>query len=293
MIGRLKSYLAMQSDLHRRLLVGWRDRRRRRALGVPEFPTAGEILAAPYCFVLSTGRCGTAFLTELLSHSPSLSVHHAPKPELEYLSSLVHRDPPTPEALDMAVLAARFELFVSTYRAGGTYVETNNRISFFAPALARLLPNARFVHLVRHPADFVRSGMRRGYYADGVVQHQRLVPAADTAWSSLTQLEKIAWEWSEINGFIETFKTSIPAGRVLTVRSEAMFADPESLCSVLQFVGAGDEKEVSEAIRGKRLKPVNQQTRGTFPKYVDWSLADKAALRRLAPLAWTYGYELL
>lgn len=293
MIGKFRRYLALQGEWHRSLLQGWRDRRRRRALGLPVFPPVEEVLAAPCCFVLSTGRCGTAFLTQVLRGSGKLSVQHTPKPELEYVSSLVHHDRPSGEALDLAVLAARFELLVDAYRAGKMYVETNNRISFFAPALARLLPNSRFIHVVRHPADFVRSGMRRGYYADGVVQHQRLMPPRGTDWSSWTELEKIAWEWNQINEFIESFKVTIPSDRVLTVRSETLFRDPAALASLLGFVGVGDDAALTRRLNNRPLKPVNEQRTGRFPAYVDWSDADKARLKRLASLAPAYGYECL
>lgn len=292
MINKVRKYFAMLIAWHKDVYRGARDRRRRREFGFPEYPTIEEIYSAPYCFVLSTGRSGTAFLTEILSSSPELSVHHAPKPELEYASSLVHRQKPAPEALDLAVLAARFELFVDAYRSGAMYVETNNRITFFAPALARLLPNARFIHVVRHPADFVRSGMRRGYYAEGVVQHQRLMPADNAQWSSYSELEKIAWEWNEINACIEDFKASVPADRVLTVTSEMLFGDRQALLSVLDFIGVADDPVVTRKVTSGSLKPVNQQTSGRFPKHEQWPDTDKAALKRVATLAAEYGYDL-
>jgi len=291
MVSKIKTYFSMQAEMHRSMVSRWRDRRRRRALGLPEFPSVDEVLSAPYCFVLSTGRCGTAFLTEMLRQSPRLSVRHTPKPELEYVSSLVHRLKPGPEALELAILAARFESFVAAYRSGLIYVETNNRISFFAPALARLLPNARFIHLVRHPADFVRSGMRRGYYSERVVQHQRLAPTDPVDWSSWTQLEKIAWEWNEINGAIEKFKATVQADRVMTIRSEALFQNSQVLTSIMEFIGVADDERLSRMTKSKILKPVNEQREGSFSRYEHWSDADKAALKRIATLASVYEYD--
>ncbi|GGL29666.1 sulfotransferase [Phycicoccus endophyticus] len=292
MIGKVKRYLELQTAWHRRLLVERREGKQRRLVGLPLFPPPEEVLAAPYVFVLSTGRSGTAFLTAFLANSQKLSVHHAPKPELEYVSSLIHRNVPEPEALDLALLAARFDLFVDSYRSGTTYVETNNRITFFAPAAARLLPNARFIHLVRHPAEFVRSGVRRGYYADGVVQHQRLQPACHAEWESYSAVEKIGWEWNEINGFIESFKMSVPGDRVLTMRSEALFRGPSALTSVMEFIGVGGDADLLARMAKGALKPVNQQISGTFPTYEYWSDADRSGLARVATLAVAYGYDL-
>ena len=191
----------------------------------------------------------------------------------------------------LEILAARFELFVEAYRSGKVYVETNNRITFFAPALARLLPNARFIHVVRHPADFVRSGMRRDYYGEGNIQHQRLTPSSHPQWASYSELEKIAWEWNEINAFVEDFKASLPASRVMTIRSESLFRDSGSILQVLEFMGIADDPVLRREV-GRPHKPVNQQRKGSFPKYAEWSPKEKAALRRIATLAPTYGYEL-
>lgn len=257
-----------------------------------------EILDAPYVFVLSTGRCGTALLTKVLKRSPQLLVEHAPKPELEWVSSLVHQNQPSMEALRLAVLAARFDAFFQhAFERNRIYVETNNRISLFAPALAELLPRSRFIHLVRHPAGFVRSGMRRNYYADGT-QHQRLIPREIEGWSQWSRLEKIAWEWNEINARIEAFKSECAPDRVMTLTSEALFAGHkgDAIATLWPFIGVPDpfaDKRGRRRLEKLFRQPVNEQISGNFPKYSDWPEADRAALRNTATLAPRYGYEML
>lgn len=270
-------------------------RRSNRNLGRRYFPCADEVLARPYLFVLSTGRCGTGLITELFCHSTKLRVEHNPKPELEYASSIVHRDNVNEDALIVAVLAARFDLFfLDTFLRGKMYVETNNRISFFAPALAKLLPNAKFVHLVRDPADFVRSGMCRGYYEQGVVQHQRLDGAGYAPWNNFSRLEKIAWEWNEINRKIEDFKSHADVDRVLTMNSESLYKDPQSTMHLFEFLQIENPFEGKKGLRSlKKLlsNPVNKQKAGYFPKYKDWNDSDKQAFLRIVTLAPMYGYS--
>jgi hypothetical protein len=258
-------------------------------------PSVDEILSSPYFFVLSTGRCGTALLTNILSHSHRLRVEHAPKPELEYVSSVVHRNGISEEAQKLAVLAARFDLFfVDTFLRGRIYVETNNRITFFAPALATLLPNAKFIHLVRDPADYVRSGMRRGYYQEGHVQHQRLDGSNLPAWRSYSRLEKIAWEWNEINRMTEEFKAQVDRNRVLTINSEALYSDPTITFTVFDFLAICNPfsgAKGSTSLAKLLSKPLNKQKRGYFPKYSQWEDSDKAAFLRIVTLASRYGYS--
>jgi hypothetical protein len=284
------NYVFIKSALERR-----KFRAARALANLSHFPLVEEVLAQPYYFVLSTGRCGTGLITELLSKAPELRVEHNPKPELEYVSSVIHRHNCHEDALEIAILAARFDsFFLDTFLRGKLYVETNNRISFFAPALAKLLPNAKFIHLVRNPADFVRSGMRRGYYHEGVVQHQRLNGSDYLPWSSFSRLEKVAWEWNEINRKIEEFKTNVDVTRVLTINSESLYKDPATTFKIFKFI---DTENPYLSQKGARMlakmlsKPVNKQIQGTFPRYPDWSESDKKALRCIATLASKYGYS--
>jgi len=267
----------------------------RSAFGAARSVTPEEVLRQKYLFVLSTGRCGTGLITKLLSQSPLLRVEHNPKPELEYVSSVIHRDNIDKDALEIAVLSARFDLFfLDTFRRGKIYVETNNRISFFAPGLAHLLPNAKFIHLVRNPADFVRSGMRRGYYQEGVVQHQRLDGSNYPHWNAFSRLEKVTWEWNEINRKIEDFKSKIENDRALTINSESLYEDPATTSKVYDFLAI--ENPFLSQSGSRRLakilsKPVNKQEEGSFPKYSDWNEVDKKAFQRIATLAAKYGYS--
>ena len=200
------------------------------------------------------------------------------------------------DALRLAVLAARFELFfLQAYLRGKVYVETNNRISVFAPALADLMPNSKFIHLVRNPADFARSGMRRGYYAEGVVQHQRLDGSSHPDWNTFSRLEKVAWEWNEINRKIEEFKAIVDPNRVITVNSERLYKDPDVTSDIFKFI------EIDNpffGVRGKRNlkkmleRPVNKQNSGYYPKYNDWPNADKKAFQHIVTFAAKYDYML-
>lgn len=116
-------------------------------------------------FVLSTGRCGTKTLTHLLKLSSTVYARHEPAPRLyaealdAYLSNLM------PTTRYRAIFtAARAPDIGAAFLRGQVYAETSNWLTFFSPIIRDLLPNAKFIHLVRHPRDVVRSGMRRKWY---------------------------------------------------------------------------------------------------------------------------------
>jgi hypothetical protein len=198
--------------------------------------TIGELEATGWVgvepvFVLSTGRTGTALLTELLLLADGVDVHHAPRPELVRVSRRAYEE--IGGNLDLFVevfKTAREELLLESVRRGRRYVETNNRVTFFAPAVAVAFPDAKFIHLTRNPATFVRSGIRRNWYS-GTHHHDigRIVPVGDNPavelWAGWDRLARIAWLWNESKRFIADFLATLPGSRHVFVRAEDLFSD--------------------------------------------------------------------
>lgn len=239
-------------------------------------------------FVLSTGRCGTKWLSVLLASSHHVFVNHALQPELVRQSKLVYEA--VGDAPVELVRAARDDLLSLAHRAGRIYVETNNKITFFAEALTRAYPKSKFVHLYRHPGDVVRSGMRRDWYAGHLADIGRITMRDRDRWAELSRLERIAWLWNETNTYIEQFLSGLEPERHVSVASEQMFSDPAVPLELCEFAGATDIS-ISHVKRMHRRR-VNVQITGDFPKYAAWSEEQKQALRLWCPLAPKYGYDL-
>ncbi len=211
------------------------------------------------CFVLSTGRAGTALLTKILSHHKGVRVEHNPIPELTFHSAYAYRHWQDKADLCKAMIdAARYEYVRNAFIRNEVFVESNPRITFFAYQLAELFPKARFIHLIRHPADFIASGMARNWYLEGRIRDEgKIKPEQLKDWEKWSQADKIAWLWQETNAFIEEFKKQSRKGRVLTVRSEDFFSDTKISSEIAMFIGLKPlpERELARLIR----KPVNAQ----------------------------------
>lgn len=247
-------------------------------------------------FVLSTGRCGTKLLSELIETAGGAAVHHAPRPELIRVSRRAFEEiDHTPELFAEVIKTAREELIHEATRYGKVFIETNNRVTFFAPVVRSVFPEARFVHLVRNPADIVRSGIRRGWYT-GAHAHDlgRIHPLAGTpdaeSWDSWDPIERIGWMWQQTNEFIERACSDIDDGAHMRIRAEDLFADPNAAAALLEFMGvpALDPQRIAAVTS----RPVNAQRTGDFPTYADWTPQQQQMLRDRTPLASSYGYEL-
>ncbi|MDH5674834.1 MAG: sulfotransferase [Myxococcales bacterium] len=241
-------------------------------------------------FVLSTGRCGTKWLTELLAHDSALRVNHSDHPELLRESRMAYeRYAGEPDLFHEIVRTARDGYLLDAHIRGMRYVETNHRITFLAPAALRVYPRARFVHLVRNPGDFVRSGVRRRWYSGSYYDLARPTMADAEAWQRASTVERLAWLWNETQSFIEDFVAELPDSRVMRIRSEDMFSDLEATAGLCDFIGARIGRR---AIGRMHQRRVNVQHGGPRAPFERWSAAEREAVRRQVPLAERYGYIL-
>jgi hypothetical protein len=259
----------------------------RHPLELTELRSSGYAEVERPVFFLSTGRCGTLFFTRLLERDRRLKLAHAPVPELVPQSTLAWEalgaDPASASdhaALGEVFLAGREAHLLGCARAGRRWVETNNWITFFAPVIAEVLPQAVFVHLHRHPGEFVRSGIRRGYYRRHPYDAWRPRPSpgseAALGWDEAGDIRRIGWLWDATNGFVERFAEGLSPQRFHTVSLNRL--DEPTIRALAAFVGARLSDRWVRQLLDDPTRP-NAQRSGRFPPHAEWSPAQRDQLR--------------
>ena len=277
-------------------------------LGIPKRKVAiydirqnpGEYISEPV-FFLSTGRCGTKWFSELLKNDKKNAIFHNPIPSFAAQSKLVfeiiskRNFNPTTEEKKLI-----YEIFFSgreqhlryTYKTKKKYIETNNYITFFTPVLHSIFPKAKFVHLVRHPAEFVRSGLQRGYYSEKPSDEaRRIVPCKEpikTEWNNYHQIQKISWLWHQTNLFIEKCLTDIPSKQKMVFNFNDL--SENNIYRVLTFVNSDIKKK---KIRKRIPKRVNTQKFNSVATYTEWTEKEKDMVSEICgEYARKFGYQL-
>ncbi len=240
-------------------------------------------------FVLSTGRCGTKWFSDIFQKDRSLAVFHAPVPNLsvqgKYAWELLrdnHRDPSSPEFKLLAeiFIAGREQHLRYTAKAEKRYIETNNYITFFAPVLADIFPDAKFLHIVRNPVGFIRSGIDRSYYLEGNVDDMKRISGSslpgNELWNSYSQYSKIAWLWNETNTFIETFSKQIAPERFKSFVFN--LKEPDPVVEVMDFLNINVSRKTIQAQLGKKK---NSQERRISKPYDQWETDDQQHVKSI------------
>ena len=253
-------------------------------------------------FFLSTGRCGTKFLSELFLNHPAVIAHHEAHPNLQFFCNYSYHHQDKPEILRQMVDAARMELVLAAKIQNKTYLEANQCMVYYAPVISQLYKKAKFIHLVRHPGDFARSAIMKGWYVnDSIWEIGRIKPADQNFWQSLTHIEKIGWLWHETNQFIEAFGEGLnDSDRFLRVSFEEIVKTSAAIHQLTDFMGLERfAPRFLERFRGKKInrleiarnEPPNMVKLDDFPAFNKWDDEMKNQLLRFTQtLAEKYGY---
>lgn len=251
-------------------------------------------------FVLSTGRCGTKTLAALADLMPDVVSHHEPDPKMLEVSYLYFMKlcQEVPENFWQALLAGnRDNLIRQACESSKIYFETNNRLALLCELLISQYPKAKFIHIIRHPCDFVRSAMRRNYFNSHPWDFVRISPSpleeTYKSWNDFSQIDKCAWLWTKTNSHIDIMLKDICEDRKLFLRSEDIFNNiGDSVQALFSFIT--NDKKMPDASKIEKVlgMKLNQQTSGIFPKSEDWSSEEKTILQHhCGILAKKYGYD--
>lgn len=243
-------------------------------------------------FVLSTGRSGTQTLAGLFDMATNAKVWHHPKPNMieetlhAYWGDIDRRS---------TFWAGRGRIICESWDSGIIHGETDHNMTPFCDLIAKDIPDSRFLILVRDPREFVRSGMRRGYYrAKGEWEVGRLRPSDDdpqlSSWLKRSQFEQVCWLWAETYRHIERIHKAIGDERVRVVRFEDLIANAEEIAAVFDFLGLEgfDSVRATEILKRK----LNAQCVGDFPHPQEWNAQMNAICwSEVGEIAQKYGYS--
>jgi len=187
---------------------------------------------------LSTGRCGTLYLTKLIKKNvKNIDIYHKPKPEYFNLSNQMFHERFKSKKLGDIYLYSRFDLLKESYLLKNQFIETSCKTTFMAYGVESLFRKSKFIHIIRNPYDFCESAISRNYYNSHYANQSRIFPSPDklSTWANLSLVEKNMWNWVETNLYIEEFKSK-SLSPIITVRSEDLFKSEQSQRELLDFI---------------------------------------------------------
>lgn len=255
-----------------------------------------QIIPNP-AFFLSTGRCGTSWFAHYLAKDSRIKSVHAPLPDFGMENCMAYNlqkeDPNFKnqnyfDALKAVFLVGREQFLRYSYKTNKRYFETNNHLTFFAPIIASILPQSQFVHIVRNPLEFIKSGLNRGWY-NGHDNSRQIVPydlKFREEWLTYSRHVKIAWLWAETNRYIEAFKSQMGIDRIITFNFNQL--ETSNLMKLNDFLRLNISAKTISKITSRKYNAGKH-----FNENVIWNDEINAEIRRqCGALAKNYGYHI-
>ncbi|MDE1940021.1 MAG: sulfotransferase [Alphaproteobacteria bacterium] len=213
-------------------------------------------------FIVSSGRSGTAMLHKALSAGDTVEMHH------EYM---VHIVQPLAVRRYMGLIdaAAAKRVLAETHAAAIRYSDkahwgdSSNKLSWLIPELAELLPQAKFVHLVRDGRKVASSYFHKlgeecyddrstailRAHVDDPARNPAPPPEkkywwplpnksdpAAAAFAGYDQFGRIAWHWAEINRVIQEALNALAPSRQMFLRLEDLRNTPSTVRGLYDFL---------------------------------------------------------
>ena len=218
-------------------------------------------------FVLSTGRCGTQWLAEVLGeiYADRLRVGHEPLHDGYCARRMLGVGDPNALAEKRARPIQEHLDGVEKTLATRSYFETGHPVWSSLPYITRRLAGrVRIVHLTRHPVPTAYSWVTHGLYVPPMLPHlpakEFLTPFDEgvrfpeyrEVWATLTPWEKCLYYWAEVQAHGLACETVLNVPW-LRISYEALFAG-DGLRRLVDFL----ELPVRDGLAPARARPVDQ-----------------------------------
>ena len=208
-------------------------------------------------FIVSSGRSGTAMLHKVLETAGNIEMHH------EYMVHItqplgVRRYQELASAHEATQILRDTHASAVRHSTAAHWGDSSNKVSWLIPELAALLPDAKFVHLVRDGRKVAGSYYRKLFaecyndrstailqaHLDDPANHPAPPPekkywwpiAKDPAFRRYDQFQRIAWHWAEVNRVISNSLAALPPGRGHFARLEDLYVSPSGVKGLFHFL---------------------------------------------------------
>ncbi len=257
-------------------------------------------------FIVSTGRCGTTTLTQILQVHPDVCCLNEAPPRLRTEAFMSWSKFYPVNHIKERVRFKREKLITQIINNRLVYIEGTPPASHLINILYDLF-NAKFIHLYCDGREFIRRAadkewhkksnpieslftMIRRKFLLGIMGarkvDRRLIPPRELN----TQIEKLAWLWVEVNNIIINRMSQLPTSHYFPLKLEDL--GKNMLVKLHEYIGIKIYPDVLTEMSEIQKRLVNSSV-PVFPEFKKWTEQEKRRFEKIAGhMMRKLGYDL-
>lgn len=181
---------------------------------------------------ITPGRSGTATFIDITRKITDEYAIHSPLLTNQVVSYLYSQKKLPKDSAFWAYFTSRERYLLRAFSNDKVFIDGDCKYLPFVNEIAQNMKNSKFIHFVRDPRKFIRSGLERGYFEEKPAEYWGYISPDNNL--NYSQIEKIAYFWNEANVIAEKMKAKYGADRVLTIKAEDMFSSISVVAEILQ-----------------------------------------------------------
>jgi hypothetical protein len=216
-------------------------------------------------FCQNSGACGSHYIVDLLRENLVDRVFHEKDPDLNQIG-VTHFDSPISKSTLVSLLR---------YTRHNVFFEANNRLFSLSKEISAAFPNAKFIHLFRHPAHAVRSAMSKPEVVQYLKTNLRFAGSL-AGDESQRPLERFCIYWMNVNKRIDDDLVDLQSAGVPV----KWLSFDRMVSGDVSWLGQFIDQEIETSMR--RPSHVGAvRSEGKFPEFENWNSADRSTLERI------------
>jgi hypothetical protein len=248
-------------------------------------------------FIVSTGRTGTQFLAHFFSENcDKVKSVHEPYPSRRFriLSNMYREGKVDKKKIISAFNYSRKDILVENNNYD-YYIESNNFLYGFSGVFNEIMKDAKIIHIVRDPRDYIKSHLNHGVFKGKKLLAKKFLPYWFMNVKKGLKLEKqlnnyeiLAGRWVIVNKFIE--ESCKGNDNYKMFKYEDIFGENRNqhLFELAEFIGLPAEQIIFK----DEYKKLNEGKKNIANKWNTWSKEELDSVHGICgDLMTHYNYE--
>lgn len=240
-------------------------------------------------FVIHVGECSSKLIANFFNKFNTVYSTDNPKPNFYNISkAFLTEELDKNNAVKEFISNKAFILAVTNQFKMEHYVEINESLFSLIPVISDIIPNSKFIYIIRDGRDVVKDAINKNIYTlkdpiDRMTALDFLEDSYFEKWHVLSQFEKTCWWWQKTTRVVYESVKKLSNASIIKYEDimdkKHYGSHIRKMCQFIEYPSNNKVLKTWDELLRKQEKP---SVTGNFPHWKDWTDGQKEQFERIA-----------